>query len=114
MIWALFAFDGRVGREVYWLGNIGMGLITLFVAMPDIAPETGVMVVSPLTPFVVIPVLWTEIALAVKRLHDRNLSGWFAIALAVPFVNVVAFIVIGLMPGDPGPNQFGRATNQRE
>lgn len=113
ILWALFGFDGRVGREVFWLGNIMMGLLALVVAQPVANPETGEIALGPLFPFVAIPVLWSEIALAVKRLHDRNLTGWFAVIFAVPFVGIAAFIIIGLIPGDRGPNKFGTATNTR-
>lgn len=113
LLWALFAFDGRVNREVFWLGNIVMGLLAFLIAMPKIHEETGAIVMSPLFPFAFLPALWAQIALSVKRLHDRNLTGWFAVVFAVPFVGFIAFFIIGLMPGDPGPNQFGRATNQR-
>lgn len=113
VLWALFGFDGRVNREVFWLGNIFMGLLAVLAATPSVDEETGGLVLSPVFPLVAIPVIWTEIALAVKRLHDRNLTGWFASAFAIPFVGIAAFVIIGIIPGDRGPNQFAGATNQR-
>lgn len=59
-------------------------------------------------------ILIPSIAVAVRRLHDRDMSGWwylgFIVASAIPFVGFIAsiaFIVIMALPGTPGPNRFG-------
>ena len=59
-------------------------------------------------------VLIPSIAVTVRRLHDRDMSGWwylgFVVAGLIPFLNIVsaiAFLVIMLLPGTPGPNRFG-------
>jgi len=58
-----------------------------------------------------------SIAVAVRRLHDRDMSGWWygglLIAGFIPIVNMlaifgwIAFLVIMFLPGTPGPNRFG-------
>lgn len=59
-------------------------------------------------------VLVPSIAVTVRRLHDRNMSGWwylgFIVLSALPligFVANIAFLVIMFLPGTPGPNRFG-------
>ena len=47
-----------------------------------------------------------NITVQVRRLHDRNWSGWYAILLAIPF-GVLVLIVLNCLPGTPGPNRFG-------
>jgi uncharacterized membrane protein YhaH (DUF805 family) len=54
------------------------------------------------------------LAVVVRRLHDRDMSGWwylgFIIASMIPFVGFIAsiaFLVIMVLPGTPGPNRFG-------
>ena len=57
------------------------------------------------------------LALTVRRLHDRGLSGWWyagAIVLSlIPLVNILAFFayialfVIFVLPGERGPNKWG-------
>jgi 3-hydroxybutyrate dehydrogenase len=44
---------------------------------------------------------------AVKRLHDVDYSGYFALALLVPLVNLAFTIWVGILPGKAGPNRFG-------
>jgi uncharacterized membrane protein YhaH (DUF805 family) len=56
--------------------------------------------------------LWSNIALAVKRLHDLDKPGIAALILFVPVVSIVAFLLLCLFPGQPGPNRYGRRTNE--
>jgi uncharacterized membrane protein YhaH (DUF805 family) len=103
MSWLFFAFDGRISREVYWLG---IGLICGDPADPDRSfrrrhrgRRAGAMII-----FVGVIALWAEIALLVKRLHDRDLPGfWALIAKFLPFVGVLWMVLAGLMTGDAGP-----------
>jgi uncharacterized membrane protein YhaH (DUF805 family) len=112
ILWALFALDGRVSREVFWLGNFMAGFVNVGLAVNFNHPS-GVPVLSPIWPVLFIPLLWVEIALTVKRLHDRSLNGWFAVLLAVPVVGIFAFVVIGLLPGTRGANLYGPGPNRR-
>ncbi|MEM7702242.1 MAG: DUF805 domain-containing protein [Pseudomonadota bacterium] len=55
-----------------------------------------------------------NIAVTVRRLHDRNMSGWWYLGFIVggmlPFVGFLsslAFLVIMFLPGNDGPNRFG-------
>lgn len=113
MLWALFGFDGRISREVYWLGNFGCGFLAIALTLPTINELTGQIVMAPWSPLIAPPFVWAGIALAVKRLHDRGLTGLFALALLVPLLNILATFIIGVIPGDRGANRFGPATNSR-
>lgn len=113
VLWALTGFDGRLGREVYWLGNIMCALIAVPLMSPSVDPSSDAVTLGPLAPFVFVALIWTEIALAVKRLHDRGLNGWIAVTLVIPFFNIAAFVAIGLIPGDQGANAYAAATNKR-
>ena len=55
-----------------------------------------------------------SIAVTVRRLHDRDMSGWwylgFIVASLIPFIGFIASIaifVLMVLPGTPGPNRFG-------
>ncbi len=54
------------------------------------------------------------IAVVVRRLHDRDMSGWWylgaIVAALIPFVGFlasIALLVLMFLPGTPGPNRFG-------
>jgi len=33
------------------------------------------------------------------------------VTMFIPFMNIVAFVVLSFLPGNPGPNRFGPDTN---
>src|SRR3546814_1161118 len=46
-------------------------------------------------------------AVKIRRLHDQDRSGWWSLATAIPYVGWIATIIIGLLPGTPGENEYG-------
>lgn len=55
-----------------------------------------------------------NIAVTIRRLHDRDMSGWwylgFMLLSLIPlvgFIASIAFLVIMILPGTDGPNRFG-------
>lgn len=52
--------------------------------------------------------IWSCIALVVKRLHDRGHSGGWVLLYLVPIVNVILFLYLILCKGEPRTNRFGR------
>ncbi|MEW5421290.1 DUF805 domain-containing protein [Amorphus sp. 3PC139-8] len=114
VLWVTFGFDGRISREPFWLGFLFVSLL-VSVALTPYRPagEETVMVDAGFL-VILLVALWSEVALAVKRLHDRGLSGWFAALLFVPLLNLAVFVVLGLIPGEKGPNAFGPAPNTRK
>jgi uncharacterized membrane protein YhaH (DUF805 family) len=52
--------------------------------------------------------LWPVFALVVKRLHDRNHSGWFALIFLIPIVGPIWLVIeVIFLRGTTGPNRFG-------
>ncbi|HEX4847096.1 MAG TPA: DUF805 domain-containing protein [Novosphingobium sp.] len=65
-------------------------------------------------------ILWSlgtlipNIAVTVRRLHDRDMSGWWylgmIVASIIPFLGILAalaFLVLMFLEGTKGPNRFG-------
>lgn len=82
----LFSFEGRARRSHFWIGWLicfGVGFVTGWI---------------PLIGFVIsIALIWPNLAITVKRLHDMGHTGWLA---AVPYAitvvgGIVGFIMIG-------------------
>ena len=49
------------------------------------------------------------LAAGIKRCHDMDQSGWFCLALLVPFVNFIVLVGLAVIQGTPGDNRFGPA-----
>jgi uncharacterized membrane protein YhaH (DUF805 family) len=127
-------FSGRSRRKEYWMFTllnlivasviglvVGAGLPSSFVL--DTAPTFGGSLYAGLllAGIWVLAVLIPSIAVTVRRLHDRDLSGWwylgFLVLSAVPIVGIVAsiaFLVVLCLDGTRGPNRFGDDPKQSE
>jgi uncharacterized membrane protein YhaH (DUF805 family) len=45
--------------------------------------------------------------LAVRRLHDIGLSGWYALVLVVPVLNLPPLLLLLVLPSKPRENKWG-------
>lgn len=115
-------FQGRAARSEYWFFALFVfivaGILTaLLFATVDFntgqISGLGYVVIAVLAVFY-LAILIPSIAVAVRRLHDRNMSGWwylgFIVLSAIPFVGIVASIamlVIFCLKGTDGDNRFG-------
>ncbi len=104
---ALFlSFTGRINRSQYWLGTFVLAVIILgpaYFAYEPYSEESKRYVDSAL-----LTMLWPGLSLQIKRWHDRNKSGWWALINFIPLIGVIwAIIENGFLPGNPGENQYG-------
>jgi uncharacterized membrane protein YhaH (DUF805 family) len=119
LLWVFTSVNGRIGRQVYWLAWIFVDCVAAIVLAGFIQvvadPETGRMMIEPpprnITALIMAVSLPFFIVISVKRLHDLNASGLFAIALLFPPASIVATILLGILPAKPGPNRFGEAAD---
>lgn len=115
-------FQGRASRSEYWFFALFVFIVAailtgLLFATVDFNTQQvsglGYVVIAILAVFY-LAILIPSIAVAVRRLHDRNMSGWwylgFIVLSAIPFVGIVASIamlVIFCLKGTDGDNRFG-------
>ncbi len=114
LAWLFFRTSGRLSRAAYFLGGLLVAIVQAFplyrfTLVSEDTPESGMWAMVFFVAFVAS--LWSNIALAVKRLHDLGRPGLMALVLFVPVISIVAFLVLCLFPGQPGPNRYGARTN---
>lgn len=130
----LFGFQGRINRGKYWLAVliffvawIVIGGITWFLAF-----ELSYILGAILFVLLLIVSIVCGVAVGIKRLHDRDKSGWWLLVfylvpaildgigrgvdlVGVTFVfsivslaiTIWAFVELGCLRGTIGPNQYG-------
>ncbi|MBV9994509.1 MAG: DUF805 domain-containing protein [Caulobacteraceae bacterium] len=111
----LFSFHGRAPRSHYWLARLAaLSLLVLIVAgdlavmradPPARLPLLGLFSLGVLA--IDIPVLWSCLAIDVKRCHDRGKSGWFLLLGLLPFVSLWVLVELGFLDGPRGENRYG-------
>jgi len=113
-------FSGRSRRMEYWaftLMNVVVAFVLIAMMFGAGASMGAFNQLESADPSAVIALFmggFPSIAVVVRRLHDRDMSGWWylgmIVASLIPFVGFIAsiaFLVILLLPGTPGPNRFG-------
>lgn len=96
-------FEGRAGRAEYWwffLANFLIGLVIQVLA----GVSDALVILSVIYS---LALLIPGLAVAVRRLHDTNKSGWWLLIALVPLVGIIVLIVFLATDGDPGANQYG-------
>jgi uncharacterized membrane protein YhaH (DUF805 family) len=124
-----FGFKGRVNRAKLWLvGVVNLAIMVFGAICAFLAGSTAVWVLFGLG-YAVLFV--SALAIGVKRLHDRDKSGWWvlvfyvlpsilsgigamlghagsAIAGLIGFgISIWGFVELGCLRGTQGPNRFG-------
>ena len=115
-------FSGRASRSEYWwfaLFTVLVALVLSAIMMMGMNFETGefgalAKLGIGLLGIFYLGILIPTIAVAVRRLHDRNMSGWWYLGfIALSFIPVVGFLasiamlVIFCLKGTDGDNRFG-------
>ncbi|ACT04998.1 protein of unknown function DUF805 [Dickeya chrysanthemi Ech1591] len=77
-----FSFRGRVGRRDFWLGMV---IVLALIVGLFVLAGTGWLETQKAA-FMLVVLLWPLTAILVKRLHDRNKSGWWALALVLAWM----------------------------
>ncbi|HEX8058616.1 MAG TPA: DUF805 domain-containing protein [Novosphingobium sp.] len=125
-------FKGRSRRKEFWSWVL-LNFIIYAVLMAVVFGGGGVMsaaMADPGNPMAVYKAMFAgpgillaiwglavfipNIAVVVRRLHDRDMSGWwylgFFVAALIPILNIIsgiALLVLMCLEGTRGPNRFG-------
>ena len=133
----LFSFRGRISRHMWWFAKLVLFVYVFLVGIPISllaatakTPRVGGLFVG----LFYLSCVWSFLVIAIKRFHDRNLPGWWAILNQIPvwvFLYVsplssspeedvarlipsivllfcIPYIVqIIFLPGDAGANRYG-------
>jgi len=131
-----FTFDGRANRARFWIAGLIFAVVYAVMTIIDYVTDQSV-VFQALNGMFIVVILIASIAVGVKRLHDRNKSGWYlllfyfapctlaaisvligtfvdestviatVLALLALTLVVWAFIEMGCLRGTIGINQYG-------
>ncbi|WJD50414.1 MULTISPECIES: DUF805 domain-containing protein [unclassified Enterobacter] len=127
----LFSFKGRIGRRDFW---IWIALWALAMVLLFTLAGNGLMDLQ-MAAFALVCLIWPTACVTVKRLHDRNKSGLWALLMVVAWIllagnwavlggvwvwavgrfiptliMVMLLIDLGAFVGTQGENKFGKDT----
>ena len=124
------SFKGRASRSEFWWFMLFMFLVNVVVSL--VAGFLPSAAGNGLSVLVSLAFILPNIGVTARRLHDRNLSGWWQLAPIVPTILLLAmiftmsitetalvllsllavavaiwFLIMLILPGTLGPNRFG-------
>lgn len=89
----------RISRAEYWWDNLAMFLAWIVILI--------LTVIFPLFAILCLPLLVFMVFITIRRLHDLDMSGWWALTILLSLVGCDFAHGFGLVPGMVGPNRFG-------
>lgn len=104
-------YDNRINRKRYikrTLALVGIDFIIAFIfavimAIIDIDEN----VTESILEWIAITVMSPNIFLTMRRFHDLDKPGWWALTTIIPIVNVIMELYLIFAKGTQGQNQFG-------
>jgi len=95
-------FQGRASRSEYWYFTLFLCLVSVVTQIAAaVAPILG------LLGFVVLALVIPGIAVAVRRLHDGDRSGWWYLLFLIPLIGGIVLLIWFCKRGTAGDNRFG-------
>lgn len=110
-------FSGRAPRSAYWWVFLFNVIVAIVLAMIDqalgiaytlpTAAGTVSLGYGPLWSLYLLATIIPSLALSVRRLHDRDMSGWWFLLVFIPLIGAIILIIWFCLAGTPGDNRFG-------
>ncbi len=98
-------FKGRARRQEYWMfAFINLIIILILNTIDRVAFSADMAILSSIYG---LAILIPGIAVAVRRLHDTDRSGWWALLGLIPIVGTIILIVMMCFDSTSGTNRFG-------
>ena len=112
----VFTINGRIGRLRYLAWTLVLtiamlvagGIIsTASFAVATASPTAAIILGGVLGFALFIALIVVSVQIGVQRLHDLGWSGWLYLLNLVPLVNSVFPLLMLVLPGNAGANQYG-------
>ncbi|OWY01187.1 hypothetical protein B6V75_16380 [Thioclava sp. F1Mire-8] len=104
-------FTGRAARPEFWwfvlfvfLGNIVFGLLDRILFGPMMMRSGEASLLGAIFSLVV---FLPSLAVLVRRLHDLDRTGWWALIMLIPLIGTLVLLFFTVQRGSPRGNRFG-------
>lgn len=98
-------FNGRARRKEYWMFALISSLISWAIQIIGLVLKIEILTYLPI--IYTLAVLIPSLAVAVRRLHDIDKSGWMICIVFIPLIGAIWLIVLLCKEGTQGQNKYG-------
>lgn len=104
-------FSGRARRKEYWWFILFSILVAVPLTVVDMvifgAERISAYGIGPFGGIFSLALLIPSLAVSVRRLHDRDKSGWWLLLGLIPLIGGVILFIWYVSRGTVGPNSYG-------
>lgn len=103
-------FSGRSRRMEYWMFVVFNIIVSFIATIIDAVVGTATSLAGVAGVFsllVALAFLIPSIAVAARRLHDQDKSGWWLLIVFIPLLGALVLLVFMFLEGTKGDNRFG-------
>jgi len=100
-------FQGRAGRSEFWWYVLFVIIVSVVLSLVDNLIFVHIIGTPILGPLFSLATIIPGLAVSVRRLHDKDKSGWFIFLTLIPLIGAIILIVWYATEGTSGPNRFG-------
>jgi len=107
-------FTGRSSRSAFWWWYLLMFVASIIAqiilgAILGNLVQDGFSIAGLGIWSLIVAIIFQLLIIAVgcRRLHDRGLSGWLQLLLIIPPVGTLILVIMWLLPGQAGDNNYG-------
>jgi len=97
-------FTGRASRSEFWWFTLFAFIVSVVLRIGHLGPGRGVGILYLAW---VLATFIPSLAVAVRRLHDSDRSGWWWLIVLIPIIGWIVYIYFQVQPSTPGSNRFG-------
>ncbi len=105
--WRNFGIQGRLSRSEYWCLNAILTPLTILLLVVISVGMLFNWVMLLVGLLLLIPVLWLSVAAGIRRLHDIDYCGWWALVAFILPLGGMAWLYLIFKPSIAGGNRFG-------
>jgi uncharacterized membrane protein YhaH (DUF805 family) len=102
-------FTGRARRAEYWWFVLFYCLLVGALTAVDVTMMINAQIGgSLLSSLASLALFLPTLAVAVRRLHDTDRTGWWVLIGLIPLIGWIIYLVFMCQRGTEGPNRFGQ------
>lgn len=99
-------FNGRASRAEFWWFVVFSIIVRVSIFLMETVSSSSHLVLY----IVALILLWPELSVTIRRLHDTNHSGWLYL-LVFTIIGIIPLFIWWMQSGDNHDNHFGSKPN---
>ncbi|MCP4954855.1 MAG: DUF805 domain-containing protein [Photobacterium aquimaris] len=109
-------FQGRSRRKEFWFFTLINAFLSMVCGLVDTTLHLPILVegYGVLAAIYAVFAFLPTVAVIVRRLHDQDRTGWWALIMLIPIVGILVLLYFMLQNSTDGSNRFGNCPKNND